>query len=425
MSLNRSLIYNEIPANVGLFLIVVNPTLQVFSLTREVVGQDIHAGLLPLIALALIIMSLLLKKRVSVGSINFINVGLVLFLGIIGMMHSWLSSSEGIIRTMYFIIAFLITPLTAAMTLGPRRSLEILLVSVVICSAFLCIGSQLIPSLFYTQTRVSYTPYSLGWFANPNMYGVTAFIGLAALVYIRHIDLRKKNIMHRILYGILYLSYILAIVLSKSRASGLSLLVFFLIIIIARLRIIVKQFIKSHVIFVVLLIVIVGFVAGSFGWRSVFDWVADFVYKHEGEISGGRLSLWRHLLSYWWSESPLFGLGIGAASNEAQKIGFSGSHSAYVRLIIEHGVVGVFILFGIIRSSFSTLKLEEESDLLIFAILVSILTHSLFEDHIMSLGITLSSVIFAQLIVIGATRKGKGIPSRSYFLSQRDSILVQ
>jgi O-antigen ligase len=121
--------------------------------------------------------------------------------------------------------------------------------------------------------------------------------------------------------------------------------------------------------------------------------------------SSGRLGLWGEMLSQWWRNAPLVGFGAGEATRTAEALGFSSSHNAFVRVLVQRGIVGGLLVGMVVaRASYNAYRVTRQGYMPALAVLTGLVAHSIFEDHLFSLGITIASVLFAQLVLLNSTR---------------------
>jgi O-antigen ligase len=56
----------------------------------------------------------------------------------------------------------------------------------------------------------------------------------------------------------------------------------------------------------------------------------------------GRTAMWKEGIEWFWKE-PIFGYGFRASSQDRR---FGGVHSAYIKIFLESGLVGGFLIIG-------------------------------------------------------------------------------
>jgi O-antigen ligase len=83
---------------------------------------------------------------------------------------------------------------------------------------------------------------------------------------------------------------------------------------------------------------------------SVRHEVSDKVFHIHDSARGigsgftGRIEMWKQGLEWFWKK-PVFGYGFRATSL-TRGIGFGGVHSAYIKILLEAGIIGAFLIVG-------------------------------------------------------------------------------
>ena len=165
---------------------------------------------------------------------------------------------------------------------------------------------------------------------DPNYVGLP--IVAASLILIGDLLYSRKYILVK---GVCLTILLLSVIYTASRGTSLSLLVGALIIFYGYMR--NKRLSIGKIMTVLIVIVVVVFLI-RYVSANYFDAI-DRMTNTDSEYDSGRFELWNMSLQKWM-DNPLFGWGLGAGTK------FIGrpSHSTYVQLLLETGIVG-FVLF--------------------------------------------------------------------------------
>jgi O-antigen ligase len=188
-----------------------------------------------------------------------------------------------------------------------------------------------------------------GTVGNANEFGIYLSIAVIMCVYM---SITTSRLLIRILYFTLIIPFIATIILSGSRGAILFLV---MVIAIQLLRLLKRK--------AFLLIVIIGAFIGAYliarsylptGFTQRIESIPNDILNSSDTI-GLRYKLWQFGLTLWW-EKPILGIGPGMFQYYE---GFSGiygqralvAHNMYVTLLVENGIIGLFIFIFILFKS--------------------------------------------------------------------------
>lgn len=400
----------RVVANIAAMILVLNPVLHYLARTRGVFSESALSAALPLAACVMLgVYALFAPSRLPRNERpDRIVVLCLLAFWMTGLAQELAYGGEAGLRAIYSAIPLLVVPLLLGAIVGTGDAIRIVSRWVFWFAITLCVGSLVRPELLYVPSRETYTPLRAGWFANPNMYGAMAFHGLAAYSLIRYVPGRRAHgwslVRDAMVVGVLAV----CLGISGSRGSILGAAVtigVMLVVTPTRERTGVQhalRLIGLASVGVVAIAIVADAVAAAHG--SVL--LQGLLAKQAAiDPSSGRLGLWTEMLSRWWRDAPLVGLGAGEATRVAEALGFSSSHNAFVRVLVQRGIVGGLLVGAIIaRASHNAYRMTRQGYMPTLAVLAGLIAHSVFEDHLFSLGITVASVLFAQIILRSPVR---------------------
>lgn len=304
-----------------------------------------------------------------------------------------------------------VVPALICRSFGAARSFYILLTANALIGGILVIGSVVLPDALYVPTRETYVAAKLGWFINPNALGAVA-LSVTVSVYALAADEPwrwvRKVAVRAVGYALLCFC-VVALFRSQSRGS----IVAACVVPFAG-RLIFGRSAGRWRTIVGLMLLAAGVGIGLV-WANHQDAsVAVLARKHDvGDITGGRFVLWKSVLATWWSDSPLIGGGLTTATAMSLDVGMSGIHNAYLKLLLDLGVLGALLLIALIVRMVRGLWLAAREGWRVHgatAGLIALGLHSLVENHLFALGTTISSVIFWQAVAgFGSYSKTMGV----------------
>ncbi len=386
--------------------VVTNPIAHYLGVTRGVLEGSLAAVVLPSCAfLLLAAVAVTTKLRWRANRPDSVVVGLLILLWGMGLGLELGRGGESALRAIYLALPSIGVPVLLAVTLGANEAVNVVGRWVLLIAIVLCIGSLATPEVLFVPVRESYTPLRNGWFANPNMYGAVAMHGIAAYIVVRE-DLwgERRGTWRRIVGLPIVGVFLVSAVLSASRGSMVGALVTIGVAGIAGLRrafagaMSAARLAIGSIVVAGVFIVLIRLVLQH---ASSATFVGLIAKQQAVDLSSGRLDLWTEMLGRWWRERPFVGFGAGSATEHAQALGYSSSHNAYVRVAVESGLLGISLTFAVLsRIVWIGCKRAVRGEAAMLAVVVGLLVHSAFEDHLFSLGVTVSSVMFSQLAMV-------------------------
>lgn len=302
------------------------------------------------------------------------------------------------LKSVSMLLIACVIPMTLSLSFGGIRSIYLIFTANCLMGGVFLAGSVVAPEALFVPTRETYTPTQLGWFANPNMMGATA-LTVAGSAYALYRDQPWKwtsAISIRYLGVCLLLLCGIAIIRSQSRgsmAAGLILLT---------LAVLNSRTSRKKLLLFALpgALLIVAILFPEVLVRSQQPALSMFAYKHgETSLSGGRWALWTNLLTEWWNDSPFFGGGLMGSTALSISEGVSGAHNAYIKILIDLGIVGgalIGIVMVNIARGLRSASLEGKRVGGLTICLIAICAHSMVENHVFALATTVSGLIFWQ-----------------------------
>jgi O-antigen ligase len=150
--------------------------------------------------------------------------------------------------------------------------------------------------------------------------------------------------------------------------------------------------------------------------------------KGRGIGSGftGRTEMWKQGIEYFWKK-PVFGYGFRATSH-GHGVGYGGVHSAYIKIFLEAGFIGAFLIIGAVvieayrrmRLAFHLRSLRPQDlpdiniaeslrlNVIACATLCLILTMWVYDQYYINLGSPISVIFFLLLMSpVYVTKEGK------------------
>lgn len=296
---------------------------------------------------------------------------------------------------------------------GRRRSVYLVFTATVAFGGVLLAGSVLAPGLLYVPARETYRPEKVGWFINPNTLGALALSVLASLYALREDEpwewLRRASV--RVIGWAIGAIAVIGLIRSESRGAIVTAGVLWVVGSIWRAGRGQRGWGKAAVLVCGTAVIVcgIGVVLGMEGLQE--SDLERLARKHEdGSISGGRLELWAAVLAEWWNDAPLLGRGLTGATALAAQIGASGIHNAYLKVLIDFGVLGaipILWLLGLTVRSIHRRVREGERVRGLAVAMIALGVHSLVENHLFAIATTTSSVIFWQVATALLETKGR------------------
>ncbi|MDQ7878361.1 O-antigen ligase family protein [Microbacterium sp. QXD-8] len=101
---------------------------------------------------------------------------------------------------------------------------------------------------------------------------------------------------------------------------------------------------------------VIGFLLSPLGAERVSEFVSLDLSGASGERNSleWRIGRWQDVLTYW-EQSPIFGVGYGAAAGGALLNGYP-PHNEYVRAIVELGLLGIVVIAILIVATLRALR---------------------------------------------------------------------
>lgn len=284
---------------------------------------------------------------------------------------------------------------------GQDKALYIFIKVMLALSAILVIGSVFFPQLLFVPTPEGYTMTRTGWFANPNPYGGVAAIGFASAMTICSDDQNRPSKVKFIALVLFAAICLLAVYHSRSRGSALAVGAFVGVQVLIRLSLALfssRHRLTDPIIAIgsFLFLFLAGFLL--FNYSAASGFIDKNAHNYHGSHS--RLDVWNLVFQdfksagiYHW----IFGGGLDASFTIPIKYNITGTHNAYLKLLVETGIIGLVTFAAcIFRTLFLLAKdaLQSSLGISILSLYLSILIHSIFESHIFSFGTTFGGLIF-------------------------------
>lgn len=113
---------------------------------------------------------------------------------------------------------------------------------------------------------------------------------------------------------------------------------------------------KKKAIVPISIICVVGVVAIIIGWPFVKSILDRFLVSHTdgsllSRITTGRIEIWEYYMSRWAKSPKTIFFGVGLFTPEAD---YKGLHNVFLHLVYRFGVVGVFVIAGLVASYFKS-----------------------------------------------------------------------
>jgi O-antigen ligase len=172
---------------------------------------------------------------------------------------------------------------------------------------------------------------------NPNQ---DSYLLCILLPYAYYLFKKSKIIIFKALFGTIMLSSSVIVVLSGSRGGLLSLLLIFGLIIIK-----IKDY-KLLLLGIILFPIVVYSLWDNPMVVSTVERITlagDAGASLQGNMSAGRMDIWLALLDVYSSElsNAVIGTGFGTAEYEVR----APPHNMYLKILVENGIIGIFIWF--------------------------------------------------------------------------------
>ncbi len=241
--------------------------------------------------------------------------------------------------------------------------------------------STLVPSLFalfqcYTQTGMS-IPFEgiynriYGTFTHPNLFAyyliMPIFLSITVLI-----TENKKSISNLLLsIYLLFLFYLL--ILTYTRGAWLAFIISILIITLIRSRILS------------VLIVIIFFSSYTI-INPINTRINDLIRNDPYGSIQWRIDLWEDSLKYS-KQNFIIGYGTGTANelilkNRGEKFGSTDSHNDYLKILLENGIIGLFLylnlIIALIKNLFTKYKLLLKPKIKIFILVIFSISISIY-----------------------------------------------
>ena len=349
-----------------------------------------------LIVLMVLSLIVLIKRNVKWRAILKSNFMIVLFFSYCGISIAWadfpMVSFKRWIKEIGLFLSILVVltendPLEAVKTLIKRFSYIVISFSVLLIIYFPKIGMD-----FTTYADGSLSYQGVAW--NKNGLGriclVSGIFFFWNLVTIKRtkISINKNTQIIKnegVLIQYLFLMISLSLLIMVNSATSLAGLIIGMGILVALGSKAISRNAKNLGIFVVIAIII------GLALQLSFDLIEMFVTSQGRDLTfTGRVPLWKDLLAF--HTNPLFGVGFGSfwlgdrLTTIWEKYVWlpNESHNGYLNIYLELGLVGLFLLAGIIINSFRNFKKALINDFdygrFQIAILLISMIYNLMED---------------------------------------------
>lgn len=358
----------------------------------------------PLLALACCAFFLMAGLVRPTGSLPLRSVALTATIVVLfSLVHIVTDREASLVKMLAMLLASTIVPSVLAWVSGPRHAMYATAAGILLWLSLLLVGSILLPELLFVPAYASYQPERSGWFVNPNAYGAAGLVA-QCIVFLLLAD-KPWPILHQrtwrgLLVGILVFA-VAAVLRSASRASLIATLSFWLLVLFVNRR--------ASTLFAVALAATaaLAFLPDLLVGMHDMPVFETFLLKlQRPSISGGRVELWSALIERTLSSNPVFGLGAGSSIKASEALGYSGTHNAYLKILVEFGLTGLgVILFVIFRVGQTLLRWDRNGirARAVAVVFVVLLAHSMFESHIFSFASTPIGVLFWQYSILART----------------------
>jgi len=223
---------------------------------------------------------------------------------------------------------------------------------------------------------------------NPIRIGIVSGLGtIISLFYL----LEKKTY----IYGLFILINLVSLYMSSSKGAFLGLAIISLIIILQR---------NKRMLFGVFIVIILTFIIPN-PIKNIFEYS---IYKDKYSID--RLDIWKMSLNIF-SDNVLFGVGPNNFKNVSKKYNFKQengpanyfkvprqTHSDYLKLIAENGLLGIliilFILIGLFRIFKKNRLLDIPISLLLYLLIQALFFNILFKPFFLFTFVLLLKIVF-------------------------------
>lgn len=296
---------------------------------------------------------------------------LVLLTGILFIFFQYFSTSTETFKTTLVFISFIVITIIVIKNTNPKK-LKFFLKIILFC----CLSNLLYAfyQILFTEVRLSVSFRLSGFDQDPVLFGYNMLLGFW-LVNINSITVKNLDKSNSKIDNLFSLLFIIAIFLSQSLGAIAGLITGMIAIIIYKKKIHILTFTKALLIVIFVLILIFlfpSFFWDSFGLQRLSGKITSLLAGTKGDE---RFSLWYMKFIVYFNELNLlkflFGGGQGAGTDLTQR----GVHSDHIKLLFDHGIIGLLIYYSKI---FSCLKLVKEFNEYIIGFVISILVSGIF-----------------------------------------------
>lgn len=358
----------------------------------------------PLLACAIAIVPLLLGIVRPIGAFPLRYVAIVAVLVVaISAIHVATGRQTSLAKALAMLLATAILPSTIAWVTGARRAIYATGCGLLPWLTLMLAGSVFVPEWLFVPAYGSYQPVRGGWFSNPNAYGAAGLVVQCVVVCLwldRPWPATARLHWRVALAGVFVLASV-GVLRSASRASIIASIALCLLTLVARRRLVT--------LFLLALLVASALAFLPEQWeplRRVPLLDAVLTKVERADPSSSRLTLWRGLVQSSLKTSPLFGLGAGTSVEASEALGFSGTHNAYLKILVEFGLVGLVVTTWLILRVWRTCAWWDRHGIPsrgIAIVFLVLLAHSSFESHIFSFASTPVGLMFWQYALVTRT----------------------
>jgi len=335
------------PLNGLLFLIILRPTLDVFTNKSIISAGNFSLNIASLLAILAIALSFLiiLKNLEELKSIPLKFPWLLFILIIFSSLFYSISISTSIAEWIRILSIFSLYILSFILIKNPVDFKKLI---------YTIIFSVLIPGLvafhqFFTQTGMTIIDENItnrifGTFAHPNLLAYYLTLPIALIIFLI-LSKDKYQLKNNLLYLLFIFSFAI-LLLTYTRGAW----VVFLIVIFTLGIINYKKFLLGAFLGLILLYLVVSPLHTRV--NNLFE------YNPYSSIQW-RINLWKDSLKF--SQKELFaGYGLGTANkvildNRGEKFGSPDPHNDYLKILIENGILGLITYLFIIIALFINL----------------------------------------------------------------------
>jgi len=296
---------------------------------------------------------------------------IVLLIGILFIFFQYFTSSAETFRTSSIFISFIVIITIIVKNTNPEK-LKFFLKIILFC----CLSNLLyaIYQILFTEVKLSASYRLSGFDQDPVLFGYNMLLGfwLVNISSITGKNLDKSNSKIDNLFSLLF---IIAIFLSQSLGAISGLITGLIAVLIYKKKIKKSSIYKFLLISIFIFLII--FIFPSFFWESFGLKRLDgkLTAYFTGTRGDERFSLWYSKLVVYANQLTilkfLFGEGQGAGTDLTQR----GVHSDHLKLLFDHGIIGLLIYYSKI---FSCLKLVKEFNEYIIGFIFSVLVSGIF-----------------------------------------------